>query len=525
MFDSPAGPPDEQPPTDPPSRSDGQSGGGSGGGLDGALNGGSDRAQESSSAAPSDVSARHPTLATLNRIIADLESLTGAALWALSDAEAIGYLDGLDTALRLAHAAQLASVREVDGRNLAANEGAPSTAAYLRGLVKMRPRDAHQLVGLAADLDTKYTATSTQLTSAMINYDQASVIARALNRLPGAIPAEAVGEAERILLEAAEHLDAADLARLGESLRLAAFEALHPGGPDGEGDGDPARRRELTLSDEADGTTRLRGRLDAEAAAGLRSALDALSKPRPTVAGSPDLRTAAQRRADALVEITTRVLTAGGLPVTGGVRPQITVAVTVEALAGKPGAPPAQTGWGLPLPSATLARLCCDPAVTRVLLNADSVPLDLGRTERLVTPELRRAVVARDKGCVFPHCDRPAEWCEAHHLVPWKDGGATSLDNLALVCGFHHRLLHHSDWTIQLGPDRHPEFVPPAYLDPDQRPRRNLLRRPPPDLLDGIRPAHQNRPDSEPNDPRGGEPPGDPPDIPPPDEHPPDPIR
>jgi hypothetical protein len=254
------------------------------------------------------------------------------------------------------------------------------------------------------------------------------------------------------------------------------------------------------------------------------------------VAGDPDLRTAAQRRADALVEITTRVLTSGALPTTGGVRPQITVSVTVETLAGRPGAPAARTGWGLPLPYATLARLCCDPAIARVILNADGVPLDLGRTERLVTPGLRRAVVARDKGCAFPSCDRPAEWCHVHHIKTWqRDGGTTELDNLVLVCDHHHRLLHHSDWTVQLGPDRHPEFVPPAYLDPDQKPRRNRLHAPPPDPLAGILRPRPDQPEATSGnprtEPRGRGPSGDrvedsahgPPDEPPPEKHPPHP--
>jgi hypothetical protein len=487
MSDSPA--PDEPPPDEPPSLSPLS---------DGSAAGGSAGAPGNPPVSPSGVSARHPTLTTVNRVLADLESLTGAALWALSDAEMIGFLDGLDTTVRLAHAVRLAAVREVDGRNLAANEGAPSTSAYLRGMLKMRPRDAHHAVGLAADLDAKYLATSRQLTTALINYEQAAAIARALNRLPSETPAQAREHAETFLLEYAKDLDAADLARLGESLRLTLVDALRPSGADDAGE-DEAKRRELTLSEDGDGTTRIRGRLDAEGAAALRSAIDALSKPRPTVAGQPDLRTAAQRRADALVEITTRVLTSGTLPLTGGVRPQITVSVTVETLARRPGASPAQTGWGLPLPYATLARLCCDPSIARVVLNADGVPLNVGRAERLVSPDLRRAVVARDKGCAFPSCDRPAEWSHVHHINEWhRDGGTTELDNLVLVCEFHHRLLHHSDWTVRIGADGHPEFLPPAYLDAEQKPRRNLLRRPPPDLFAGTHLAPRTRPDTGP---------------------------
>jgi hypothetical protein len=79
----------------------------------------------------------------------------------------------------------------------------------------------------------------------------------------------------------------------------------------------------------------------------------------------------------------------------------------------------------------------------------------------------------------------PLDWTDAHHITEWTAGGPTSLDNLVLLCSFHHRLTHHPNpgWQIRLGTDRHPEFIPPASIDPQQRPRRNLYhpnRQPPP---------------------------------------------
>ena len=59
---------------------------------------------------------------------------------------------------------------------------------------------------------------------------------------------------------------------------------------------------------------------------------------------------------------------------------------------------------------------------------------------------MRRALVARDRGYRFPGCDRPEQWCDAHHIVHWANGGATSVDNLVLLCRRHHRLAHHSEW-------------------------------------------------------------------------------
>jgi hypothetical protein len=91
--------------------------------------------------------------------------------------------------------------------------------------------------------------------------------------------------------------------------------------------------------------------------------------------------------------------------------------------------------------------------------------LDVGRTARLVTTPIWTALVARDGHCTFPACTRPPSMCHAHHLRHWADGGETSLANLALLCGHHHRTVHHTPWEIRLSPDdRRPEFRPPARL-------------------------------------------------------------
>jgi hypothetical protein len=97
-----------------------------------------------------------------------------------------------------------------------------------------------------------------------------------------------------------------------------------------------------------------------------------------------------------------------------------------------------------------------------VALGTDGEVLDVGRASRLVTPALWRALVARDKHCTHPGCTRPPAMCHAHHIIHWADGGTTSLDNLVLVCGEHHRVLHHTPWQVRLNPvDQRPEFLPP----------------------------------------------------------------
>ena len=80
--------------------------------------------------------------------------------------------------------------------------------------------------------------------------------------------------------------------------------------------------------------------------------------------------------------------------------------------------------------------------MTRVVLAARSEPLDVGRRTPVVPPAIRRAVLARDRHCRFPRCDRPQRWCDAHHVVHGADGGETSVSNLLLLCRRHHRLTH-----------------------------------------------------------------------------------
>jgi hypothetical protein len=83
-----------------------------------------------------------------------------------------------------------------------------------------------------------------------------------------------------------------------------------------------------------------------------------------------------------------------------------------------------------------------------------SLPLDIGRMSNLVPPYLRRAIGRRDRHCRFPGCNRPVRGCQVHHLIPWSEGGETSLDNCCLLCPFHHLIvLHRWGWHLTLNPD------------------------------------------------------------------------
>nr|WP_300144148.1 HNH endonuclease signature motif containing protein [Propionicimonas sp.] len=142
---------------------------------------------------------------------------------------------------------------------------------------------------------------------------------------------------------------------------------------------------------------------------------------------------------------------------------------------------------GQELSAGELRRLCCQAEVIPVVLGGPSQVLDVGRAERLVTPQLRAALIARDKGCVFPGCDAPPSRCEAHHILPWYLGGLTWLHNLVLLCHSHHPVCEparygvRDQWQVRIAAaDGLPEFIPPARLDPGQKPVRHARHQHPP---------------------------------------------
>jgi hypothetical protein len=211
--------------------------------------------------------------------------------------------------------------------------------------------------------------------------------------------------------------------------------------PDGA-EPDPTEGRQLSMSRLLEGTWRGAFELDAVGGEKVATAIEAIAAA-SRCAG--DLRTAAQTRDDALVQLADLALASGQLPMLRTVKPHVIVTIPLTDLtdpATHPGA--ARTGLDGRISAATARRLACDARISRMLLNADGMPLDVGREERVVPPHIRRAVVERDRSCVFTGCEAPHWFCDVHHLEEWlADNGDTSLENSGLLCERHHTKVHH----------------------------------------------------------------------------------
>ncbi len=113
-----------------------------------------------------------------------------------------------------------------------------------------------------------------------------------------------------------------------------------------------------------------------------------------------------------------------------------------------------ETSSGVPLPVATIKKLCCDATIHLVTVDNGRVPLNVGRSERTATRAQRRALAAIHKTCAHPDCTVSVNHCQFHHIIPWEQNGPTDLDNLVPLCSKHHHLVHEGMWTVHLKPDR-----------------------------------------------------------------------
>jgi hypothetical protein len=342
--------------------------------------------------------------------------------------------------------AQLArSVREGEVTQAAEHDGMATMQSWLRGHGRLSPGAAHRLVAAGRAL-TQLPAVAAAFADGRVTAEQVAAITpvtRPENVTAAAAQGVQLADVDVVLAEVAATRPHAELRQVVHHY----LERLDPDGPEP----DPTEQRALTLVKHPDGSVSGHFELDAVGGEKVEAMLESIVQAnRP----AGDLRTRAQRLADALVQCADNALAAGTLPILRTVKPHVVVTIDIDDFADPhtgPGA--ATTGFGARISAARARWLACDGNISRIIIGPEGQPLDLGRDKRVFPPHIRRALDVRDKGCVFTGCYAPTHWCDAHHQLEWVlDDGPTSVENGALLCELHHTKVHHG-FSVVRQPD------------------------------------------------------------------------
>ena len=418
---------------------------------------------------------------TLANSISDaLRCLADAEFSKFDDAALLAFGPILERITRLTFAAQLHLTGEIDTRRLAGAHGYPSTAALLRGTLQISGHDATTRVKTAHAVLPQPLLSGGQtppvlprladaLTAGTIGVEQTRTIVATMTGLPAGVDPGTRELVADLLVEHGQLTEPHPFAVFARMVTLTCD-------PDGTLDEQsPAEKVELTIGarNASTGLTSLKGKLDDLGVELLTQAIDGLAAPRPAADGTPDPRTPAVRRGQALKEMLRRYLDLGDAPVQGGERPHVTVTIDLQDLRNGVGA--ATLEHGGPISAGQARMLACDARIIPAVLGGASQVLDVGAASRSFPAAIRRAITLRDRGCCWPGCHRKAGWCDAHHIKHWCDDGPSSYENGCLLCPLHHAEIHRGHWLMRLAPDGVPEFIPPKWVDPRQVPRRNTV--------------------------------------------------
>lgn len=211
--------------------------------------------------------------------------------------------------------------------------------------------------------------------------------------------------------------------------------------------------RELSMSWTDDGgKLTIRGSLPAEDGATVKAALERIADSFPLVDVEGTLTSKASRQADALVALAQKTIAQDGDPD----RATVVLNVDLDALRQDQGV--GEEPSGAVFSSTVMQRIVCDSRLQAVVRGSEGQPLGISSVVRTAPPYLRRVLDRRDGGCRFPGCVN-TKYLDAHHLVEWTRGGKTELDNLALLCRAHHRLLHRHGWSMKGDPNGRLEVI------------------------------------------------------------------
>ncbi|GAA5035539.1 DUF222 domain-containing protein [Microbacterium fluvii] len=352
-----------------------------------------------------------------------------------------------------------------------------------------------QLSGV--DAPARHPHVAAALDAGAIGSPAASAIITMLDRVALRAGADAVAEAERLLVEKAPGPSLEDLQRIlqraeawldpdgvapsEDELRADRYLHMHEdrfGALILKAKFDPERGAPIKVALEAFVAAELRAARDREANTGAAFGLGSpASAPGETAGAAADRRTIPQMQADALAIMCEHVLGCEhrDLPIGGAT---VVVRMNLEDLEAGTGHATID-GLAAPVSIATARRMAADAQIIPCVLGGESEILDWGRAKRLFTRAQKLALAERDGGCA--RCGAPISHTKVHHIHWWRrDGGRTDLGNGVLLCDGCHHDVHDNGWEIRIegvGVSAWVWFIPPPWVDPDRTPQLGGRRR------------------------------------------------
>jgi hypothetical protein len=400
-------------------------------------------------------------------------------------------------ALRAACAGEIAerSSRGLGSEGLAFRLGHGKGVQLIAHLTRVSVAEAARRIRLGSATRTRtafegellepfYPEVAVALAAGEIGVESAARIVQCMDQARSTATDAEIAVAEAELVAAAATDTADDIALQARVWR----EFLDPDGAEPR-DERLYRKRAFRLGRERDGLTPFSGELEPLGAALIKAAFDEAyraTKPRFVsddessdvdaeleaeleTGAAKDDRTHDQRQYDIVTGLLTAGVRATGSE-PGGMRStaQVTAVITLDDLRDGKG-----VGWveGVeePVSAKTIQQLVCASGFATVVLGDDGEVLYLGKQKRLFSWQQIRAMLVRDGGCVWPGCVARAAECDAHHVKAWKaENGPTDIDNGALLCRFHHTMIHSSAYRMCMIRGR-PHLLAPSWIDPEQR--------------------------------------------------------
>ncbi|HEU0207082.1 MAG TPA: DUF222 domain-containing protein [Pseudolysinimonas sp.] len=356
---------------------------------------------------------------------------------------------------------------------------------FLRVKTGVSARDA-SVAARVGEIASAGGALGDAVLNGRISVAAADAINSGLGAPTAAMPADVLDQAVERLCNDAGSIDPDRLQRRAREVRDELDEA-------GVADREAQRRaaRSLRLVRQADGMTRIVWLLDPESAAIVTEVYDRATSPRR---GGPrfveqrdaasairdDPRSTDQIASDSFTELLRQSAAVDRELLLGSGTPAVRILVTAAALEARRGHGVMESGESISM--ATVERLTCSDGALPFILDGTGQILDLGREQRHFNRRQRDALSVRDGGCMWPGCDRPPSWTEAHHIHQWvRDHGRTDLADGLLLCRHHHLRLHNEGWEIERRAGRYWLEPPPgrgargALLETKSRAVRELL--------------------------------------------------